>query len=117
MVFCLLAGVFAYAQQNLILNPGFETTEDETLPADWILEATSRGSGDVTFELATNPVYEGSKSLKVTSTGYEDSYAYQYIDVTAGKKYILSAWFNVESFEEEYGSSPSFTIFLQTLKE
>jgi hypothetical protein len=89
----------AVAQTNLISNPGFETMEDN-LPADWIFQEAN----GVTYESAENTVREGSKSLKISSTEYVWSEASQYIEVVPGKKYNLSAWFNVEDFEEEYGS-------------
>jgi uncharacterized protein YjdB len=96
------------AQTNLVTNPGFEAVTDG-VPDGWTLETSDNGaSGAVTFESVTNPVYEGNKSLKIASTDYVDGIAYQYISVTPGKKYNMSAWFNIESYEEEYGAYASF---------
>ncbi|MGC3977445.1 MAG: hypothetical protein QM751_03970 [Paludibacteraceae bacterium] len=95
------------AQTNLLFNPGFETVTDG-VPADWTLDDPSNGSGAVTFASATSPVYAGSKSLKLTSTDYLDVVAYQYIPVTVGKQYNMSIWYNIESYEEEYGAYASF---------
>lgn len=92
----------ASTSKNLVSNPGFENVTDG-VPDGWTLEDPSNGAGTVTFESVTSPVYEGIKSLKITCTDYLDVPVYQYIPVTPGKKYNMSAWFNVESFEVDYG--------------
>jgi len=104
---CLLTSAFTFAQTNLVTNPSFETVTDG-VPDDWTLEDPSNGAGTVTFESATSPVYEGSKSLKITCTDYLDVPVYQYISVTPGTTYNMSIWYNIESYEEDYGAYANF---------
>jgi hypothetical protein len=104
---CLFTSTLAFAQTNLVSNPGFETVTDD-VPDGWTLQDPSNGAGTVTFESVTSPVYEGSKSLKITCTDYLDVPVYQYISVTPGKQYNMSIRYNIESYEEEYGAYANF---------
>jgi hypothetical protein len=90
LALCLLTGVFAYAQQNLVSNPGFETVENGEV-VDW----TNLSSG-LTIESATDVVHSGSNSLKVSSTSGTRHFVISYVPVIPGKTYNLSVWYYLE---------------------
>ncbi len=78
-------GACAFAQTNLIVNPGFENwTEGKpdgwlTLPASYAQESTVKHGGDY--------------SVVVTSAGSTQTLGATDIDVTAGVEYTYSGWY------------------------
>jgi hypothetical protein len=101
MALCLLTGVFAYAQPNLVSNPGFETVEDGEA-VGW-----TNMSSTLTVEVATGVVHSGSNSLKVSSTSGSQHFVINFVPVTPGKTYNLSVWYNVEGHTGSTRSSIS----------
>jgi hypothetical protein len=93
MVLCLFTSTLAFAQTNLVTNPGFETVNEDGTPADWTNLSTT-----LAIEVVSDTVYAGSNSLRVSTTDFAGEYMVAYIPVTAGKTYNLSAWCNLQSY-------------------
>jgi hypothetical protein len=91
-VLCLFTSTLAFAQTNLLTNPGFETVTDG-VPDGW----TNLSPSTLTIQAATDVVYAGSKSLKVIST-YGFDFVINYVPVAPGKTYDLSVWYNIQSY-------------------
>jgi hypothetical protein len=108
ILFCLLTGVCAMAQPNLVSNPGFETVE-EGFPVDWA------SMKEMNAEIETNTVHGGNNSLKITGTkiGINAGFVVQFVPVTPGKRYNLSVWCNIQS----YSGSGSVSIAYSFIDE
>lgn len=89
---CLFTSAHAFAQTNLVSNPGFETVADG-VPDGW----TNLSPSTLTIQAATDVVYGGSKSLKVIST-YGFDFVINYVPVTPGKTYDFFVWYNIQSY-------------------
>jgi hypothetical protein len=100
---CLLTSMLAFAQTNLLSNPGFETVTDG-VPDGWTLSPTA--STKVTFSVVSDTIYEGSNSLKIAtiSTSSSTGKVYQYIAAISGEKYDLSLWARVDYAASETGT-------------
>lgn len=96
IAFCLFTSTVAFAQTNLLLNPGFETADDTGVnPASWNIETEG---GIATVTLSSESIQEGSRSLKIVADDNNGLVRIsQYVEVTSGKKYDLSIWCNVIS--------------------
>jgi len=89
--------VFADAQTNLIVNPGFETwTDASTLGASWTpTVATSQ-----TFSQESTIVHSGTYSLlsnHAGASGTAKMITKPYIVVTAGTTYTFSFWYYTDA--------------------
>ena len=89
--------VFAQAQTNLVVNPGFETWEDASLPgANWTPSVVSGQS----FSRESTIVHSGTYSLKSTHTGASGTakiITKPYIVITAGITYTFSFWYYADA--------------------
>lgn len=80
----------AQAQTNLLVNPGFESWESNTITG-WTLQSPNNG----TITAESTILNEGSKSLKIVTTGTFQ--VWQVVPVTPGKTYALSISYYIES--------------------
>lgn len=89
--------VFAQAQTNLVVNPGFETWTDNTTPGvNWTPTVVASQS----FAKESTLVHSGSFSLKSVhagTTGTAKIITKPYIVVTAGTTYTFSFWYYAEA--------------------
>lgn len=89
--------VFAQAQTNLVVNPGFETWTDNSTPAaNWTPTVVT----NQTFSKESTIVHSGSFSLKSVHTGTTGTakvVTKPYIVVSAGVTYTFSFWYYADA--------------------
>lgn len=78
---------------NLILNPSVETAASATAPASW--SSNKWGTNTTQFSYL-NTGHAGSRSLKVTTSGYasgDAKWSFANVPVTPGRTYMYSNWY------------------------
>ena len=92
--------VFAQAQTNLVVNPGFETWTNGTSPDNWTIPANSTHVGSLTWSKETTIVKSGTSALKLIISTTQNPGIVQVIPAEAGKTYTISFWYFVEAGDD-----------------
>ena len=108
LVLLLFLGCFAAssagAQENLVVNGGFETPASGTAPSGWE-PFWSRDANSGSMVLDTSARHSGAASLRVTHTGARDWSVGQSrrVPVKPGEIYLVSGWVKSEQGEAQIG--------------
>ena len=90
-IFCMPARANETTAQNLILNPGFEST------SDWQIQPQNGAAGNSIFD--TSKARSGKQSLKLTKTnglGYVELRSIKPIHIEPNVLYFFRGWFHAE---------------------
>jgi len=98
LLFILLSGssffLLSEDQSLPLLNPGFENTNPEEIPANWIAEKQAKDFALVTDSKVN---HSGIKSLVLTHTNWsQSSVISEPVTLQTGQLYRLSAWIKTE---------------------
>ena len=104
----VLLAASAAAEENLLINPGFEERGEEGLPAGWETEAYFGLDGYTLYGLSAE-THEGSYSAMLQNLDNNDARYYQTVEVEPEELYRLSGWIRAEGITPtgEWGANLS----------
>lgn len=99
LAFLCLFGLARAEGENLLLNPGFETVDEEGLPADWSVDAYDAREGISLYTLS-DQAHAGDCAARIRNVAENDARFYQNVAVEPETMYKLSGYIRTENIAD-----------------